>query len=88
MRRLEALAFGIVLATVIIAGIINAQWYGGGWWVQVSVNGPSNVEVKLTDIYGHTATVPGGWAGALGPIYGWWDRVYASIVSGPSGCSV
>jgi len=88
MRRIEAVVFVVVLVAAVVAGVLNAQWYGGGWFAQVSVNGPNYVDVRLSDMYGHTVVVPGGWAGALGPIYGWDDVVYAQVVSGPPGCSV
>jgi len=86
-KTLQALVFGVVLTIAVVAGVLNSALYSNGWWAQVSVSAPSNVEVKVSDIYGHVAYITGSGSTELGPITNWWDIVYASIAVG-NGCSV
>jgi len=88
MRKWEAIVFGIVLTITIVAGVLNAQWGSYGWYAQINVNAPSNVEVEVYDNYGQYAYITGSGSASLGPIHSWSTTVYAQVVNGPPGCTV
>jgi len=87
-RALQALVFGVVLTIAVVAGVLNARWGGYGWYVQVNVYAPSNVEVYVVDQFGNTAYITGSGSASLGPVYEVVDLVGAKIASGPSGCTI